>query len=165
MGEDTRKELDAIELLMQDHRELESLFSEFEYLEKKGADTTRVIQSACAELKIHDALENDIFYPAVSDAASADDVETLLDDAEDAHDSVLDLMGELDQMDGNAAPRNAHFKLIVAEVKEHILIEEAALFPAAQKLKLDIDFLGIRIRDRRSELMAEADPAEATASA
>ena len=33
MTEAPRKHLDAIELLMQDHRELESLFREFEYLQ------------------------------------------------------------------------------------------------------------------------------------
>lgn len=163
MAEDARKDLDALDLLMQDHREMESLFSEFEYLQVNGEDTAGVIESACAELTIHDALENDLFYPAVSDAADAEEIQTMLDDAEDAHDGVLDLIEELEQLDPDVAKRNACFGLLAERVKQHILQEETELFPRARTLeRLDLDVLATHMKTRKSELMTKAELAELT---
>ena len=160
MAEEARKELDAIELLMQDHREVESLFSEFDYLEQKGQDTEALIVTACDELETLDALKNDIFYPAVSDAGGDEAIEALLDEAEDAHDAVLDLIEDLEQMDGDAA-RNAQFKLIAEQVKQQILQEESELFPQVKQLKpLDLDSLAAQMKTRRDEIVAKDEPAE-----
>ena len=161
MTELARTPLDAIELLMQDHREIESLFAEFDYLHENRKDTAEVIALACAELRIHDTLENELFYPAVSSAAGDDSVESLLDDAEDAHDSVLDLIDDLDEMDAESAASSVQFKLIVAEMQQHIAQEESDLFPKARALaRLDLDALASSMRVRRNALMAEMQPSE-----
>ena len=160
MAEEARRELDAIDLLLQDHREVESLFSEFDYLEQKGQDTEALIVAACDELESLDALKNDVFYPAVSDAAAGDEaIEALLDEAEDAHDAVLDLIEDLEQMDGSAA-RNAQFRLIAAQMQQQILQEESELFPQVKKLKpLDLDSLAAQLKARKGEMVKEG-PAE-----
>lgn len=163
MTDEARTNLDALELLMQDHRELESLFSEFDHLEKTGKDTAGVIERACAELKIHDALENELFYPAVSDAAGEEAIEALLDDAEDAHDKALDRIEQVVEFDTDAQARNAHFKVLADEMKQHILQEEAELFAKAKKIKrLDLDLLGTRMKVRRDELMQGGGLAQAS---
>jgi hemerythrin superfamily protein len=160
MTEIVRTPLDAIELLMQDHREVESLFAEFQYLQQNRKNTADVIALACAELRIHDTLENELFYPAVSSAAGDDSVEALLDDAEDAHDSVLDLIDDLEDMDDIDA-RNTQFKLIVAETQQHIAQEESELFPKAMALtQLDLDALASAMKLRKNELTAEVEPPE-----
>jgi hemerythrin superfamily protein len=159
MATETRKALDAVELLMQDHRELESLFAEFDYLQRTGEDTTDVIDAACAELKIHDTLENDVFYPAVSDAARDDAMEALLDEAEDAHDAVLDLIEHLELMRGDAKQHNAHFEAIVQLVTKHIDDEESRLFPKLALIeRLDLDAVAVRMKARQGELMADGAP-------
>ena len=164
MSKETRRELDAVDLLLQDHRELESLFSEFDYLRQNGEDTAGVVESACAELKIHDALENDVFYPAVSHAAGDEGMEAFLDDAEDAHDSVLDLIEELELMHADVAKHNAHFSVIAEQVKEHILLEEANLFPRLKDFeRLNLDTVAAAMKARKAELMADAAPAEPVA--
>ena len=49
----TRKKDDAMELLKQDHREVETLFKEFEKLQQDGEEAVeQVIATACTELKI-----------------------------------------------------------------------------------------------------------------
>lgn len=165
MAEKPRQELDALELLMQDHREVESLFREFEYLQKKGSTTAGVIDIACAELKMHDTVENDVFYPAVSKAAAhAEETETLLDAAEDAHDAVMALIDDLDAMDTNEA-RNAQFMLIIKNVQEHVAAEEATLFPTVRKLPLDLVALSAEMKRRKSVLMSEVGVDEANAEA
>jgi hemerythrin superfamily protein len=165
MAEQARKALDAIDLLMQDHREVESLFSEFEYLQRKGEDTAQVIENACAELRNHDALENDVFYPAVSDAAVEEEMQELLDEADDSHDRVLDEIEALEQENASdTVKRNAHFAVIIDEVKQHILAEEADIFPRVKKLQqLDFDALTADMKTRKSELMAETEVAQVTA--
>lgn len=165
MAEKPRKELDALDLLMQDHREVESLFRDFEHLQKKGEATGAVIDNACAELRMLDTLENDVFYPAVSKAADeAEQIEALLDDAEDAHDTVLELIDELEELETDEE-RNAHFVLVIENVQRHILEEEAELFPKVQKLKLDLEALAAEMKVRRGELMIEMGLAEVDAEA
>jgi iron-sulfur cluster repair protein YtfE (RIC family) len=157
MAETPRKELDALDLLMQDHREIESLFREFEHVQQDHEAAALVIENACAELEMHDKLENEIFYPAISEAAADDEIEDLLVDAEDAHDTVLEMIEELEQIEtDDVAKRHAHFIAIVAQVKQHILDEETALFPKVQKIEqLDLEALGAELHERRSELMTE----------
>ena len=59
----------AIELLKQDHREVEALFEEFEQLEKDGAAAVeQVIASACTELRIHDSRETELLYRRCANA-------------------------------------------------------------------------------------------------
>lgn len=165
MAEKPRKELDALDLLMQDHREVESMFRDFEHLQKTGAATDAVIDIACAELRMHDTLENDLFYPAVSKAAGeGEEIEALLDDAEDAHDTVLELIDELEELESDEE-RNAHFVLVIENVQRHIHEEETELFPAVQKLKLDLEALAAEMKVRKSELMTEMGLAEASVEA
>jgi hemerythrin superfamily protein len=164
MANEARTELNAIDLLMQDHRELESLFSEFDYLQRRGDDTSAVIKSACAELKIHDALENDIFYPAVGEAARDEAMDTLLDEAEDAHDGVLDLMEQLELMHSDAGNQNARFSLVAKAALKHIEHEERELFPLLMKLeRLDLDAVATEMKARTSELMAGGDARQVSA--
>ncbi len=162
MADTPRKKLDALDLLMQDHREVESLFREFEYVQKDHAAAALVIGNACAELEMHDKLENEIFYPAISEAAGNDEIEDLLVDAEDAHDTVLELIEELGQMEtSDVAKRHAHFLVIIAQVQQHILDEETMLFPKVRTTEqLDLEALGDEIAERRTELMNEMGYAE-----
>ena len=62
---------DPVVLLKQDHRSVEVLFKEFEQLEDDQDAAEQVIETACTELKIHDKIETEIFYPAVRAAASS----------------------------------------------------------------------------------------------
>ncbi|MBI4195849.1 MAG: hemerythrin domain-containing protein [Betaproteobacteria bacterium] len=162
MTEKARKELDALDLLMQDHREMESLFSEFEYLRQNGRNTGRVIANACAELKIHDTLETEIFYPAVGKAAEDEEIDGLMDEAEEEHDTILELIEKLEQTRTDHKQRDAYFTILAGHVKHHVLGEETERFPVVKKLKrLDLDSVTAAMKKRKAELMAETGIAEA----
>ena len=93
------KKDDAIQLLKQDHREVEGLFKEFEKLEEDGSGAIeQVIASACTELRIHDKIEMEIFYPAVRAAAEKEEVEDLLNEAEVEHSTVRQLIETIEGM-------------------------------------------------------------------
>jgi hemerythrin superfamily protein len=163
MTDKARKALDALELLMQDHREIESLFSEFDHLQRGGrGETGPVTVTACAELKIHDTLETEIFYPAVSDAADDAAVESLLDEAEREHDTVLELIEKLEHTGADHKQRDAYFAIIAEHVKQHVLAEETELFPMVRKLKqLDLDALAAAMKERKARLISDMGYAEA----
>jgi len=157
MAEKPRTELDAIELLLQDHREVESLFRDFEHARKTGGpDAAQLISDACDELVIHDKLETEIFYPAVREAADVEEIEDLLDDAEDDHDETLELIEAIEDLDADDATRDAKFAALAEQVTQHVQEEESSLFPHVRKLKsLDLVALATEMKARRSELMGD----------
>jgi hemerythrin HHE cation binding domain-containing protein len=162
MAEAPRRELDALELLMQDHREMESLFREFEHLQEHDEERARLLENACAEIRIHDRLESEIFYPAIREADAGEELGYLLDEAQDAHGKVRELVGKLEQLDANDERRYRHFALVSAHVKHHLLEEETQMFPLVRQLKtLDLESLATEMKERKSGLMAEMGLAEA----
>lgn len=162
MTEKVRKELDALDLLMQDHREVESLFREFEYLQQNSRNTGRVIANACAELKIHDTLETEVFYAAVGEAADDEKIDGFLDEAEAEHDTILELIEKLGQTAADDKQRDAYFTTLAEHVKHHVLREETERFPLVKKLKrLDLDSITAAMKKRKAELIAEMGLTEA----
>lgn len=164
MPDKLRTPLDALELLMQDHREVESLFRDFENLHGDADTSAQLIAEACAELIIHDKLETDIFYPAVREAADAEEIEDMLDDAEDDHDETLELIEALDDLAPDDERRAAQFIALAKQVAIHVAVEESTLFPRVRQLKaLDLVALAEEMKARRSELMGDMGLAEAGA--
>jgi hemerythrin superfamily protein len=152
----TQKQDDAIEMLKQDHREVEALFKEFEGLEDDMEAAGQVIETACTELKIHDKLETEIFYPAVRDAAEKEEIADLLNEAEVEHETVRELIQKIEGMDPSDEKRKAHFTVLTEYVKHHVKEEEKEMFPQVKKLKsLDLKALGAEMKERKAELMAE----------
>jgi hemerythrin superfamily protein len=151
------KKDDAIELLKQDHKEVDGLFKEFEKLEEDGEEAVeQVIATACTELKIHDKIEMEIFYPAVRAAAEKEEVEDLLDEAEVEHSTVRQLIQTIEGMGAGEEKRNAHFTVLMEYVKHHVKEEEKEMFPKVKQLKeLDLEALGREMKERKAELMAE----------
>jgi hemerythrin superfamily protein len=146
----------AIELLKQDHRSVEMLFKEFEELEDDQDAAEQVVETACTELKIHDRIETEIFYPAVRNAAEQEEVEDLLDEAEVEHDTVRALIQKLEGMDPSDEKRKAHFTVLMEYVKHHVKEEEKEMFPKVKKLKtLDLRAIGAEMKERKAALMAE----------
>lgn len=156
LAEAPRKELDAIELLMQDHREVESLFREFEYLQGKDEDAGRVVHSACAELKMHDTLNTELFCPAVLEAADEAAIERLLAGVEDGQQAIRDLIRQVEQTDEDHDKRDAHFSALAEHVERHFREAETQVFPQAKKLKrLDLVSVAAEMKARKSAIMAE----------
>lgn len=150
------KKVDAIQLLKQDHREVEILFKEFEKLEEDGEEAVeQVIATACTELKIHDKIETEIFYPAVRQQAQEEEVEDLLNEAEVEHNTVRDLIKTIEGMSASDEKRNAHFTVLMEYVKHHVKEEEKEMFPKVKQLSLDLKELGARMKERKTALMTE----------
>ena len=152
----TRKKDDAMQLLKQDHREVETLFKEFEKLEEDGDESVeQVIITACTELKIHDKIETEVFYPAIRQQAQNEEIEDLLNEAEVEHTTVRNLIQTIEGMKTSKAKRTAHFTVLMEYVKHHVKEEEKEMFPKLKKLDIDFEQIGQQLKERKAKLMGE----------
>ena len=79
----TYEQMDAIALLKADHRKVEEIFTAFEKATSK-ARKQALAEQACLELKVHTAIEEEIFYPACRGKIDED----LLNEAYVEHDGA-----------------------------------------------------------------------------
>src|SRR3990172_5692257 len=145
---------DANTMLRKDHRKVKELFRKFESTEdtqekKAIADTTIL------ELDIHARLEEEIYYPAVR--KMSDDIDEIMNEAEEEHHVVEELMKELLQMKPDDPMFSAKFTVMSENVEHHIEEEESEMLPKAAELgRGTMEDLGRRMEQRRQELMSAA---------
>ena len=152
-------EMNAIGLLMEDHRKVQKVFKEFEK-SKDGMDSdekAEMVRHCCTELKIHTQIEEEIFYPAAREAIED---EELVDEAEVEHAAAKQLIDELEHMGPGEELYDARFTVLGEYVNHHIKEEEHAggLFTEVKKAKLDLEELGGRMMQLKQKLQGEMEP-------
>ena len=90
---DLRKIANSIK---KDHDLVKELFDQFEKA-KSRASKIKIVKQALSELKVHAAIEEEIFYPAAYEALD-EDGDDLLDEAEVEHASCKALIAEIEAM-------------------------------------------------------------------
>ena len=124
-----RTPTDAIEMLKADHQKVKDLFQKYE--RAKDAKTQQnVADQICAELELHAQLEETVFYPAFEEAAD-EEGEKLVEEARQEHQTVKDLMAELEEID-DAEAFDRKFRELMENVQHHVEEEEAEMFPEAE---------------------------------
>ncbi len=88
-----------------------------------------IVSSASLALEIHAQLEEEIFYPALADAAGENEV---LLKAKPEHDEMRRLIAELRAMEPGDVQYDARFMQLMREVIHHVADEETVLLPAAE---------------------------------
>ncbi len=146
------RELDAIELLTEDHRKVKKLFKDFQKLKKEGGSyshKSKLVEQICEALSIHAQVEEEIFYPAARAAINAPD---LMDEADVEHAGAKDLIGQLQGMKPHDSHYDAMVKVLGEEILHHVKEEEGKIFPKVRKATLDTKALGVKIATRVHEL-------------
>jgi hypothetical protein len=155
----TKTSLDAIDMLKQDHDKAEKAFKDFEKMDRQDAEACRrLVAQTCEELKVHTALEEEIFYPAVREAIDDEDI---MNEAAVEHETAEMLIEQLENMEDDDPNYYATFTVLGEYVKHHIREEHGEMFPAAKKARLDLDALAERMRTRKEELAGETERAPA----
>lgn len=147
--------MDAIELLLADHRNVEKLFKDYEKLvEDDGSYNAKEALAAtiCAELTVHAQIEEEIFYPAARDIL---DEEDLVDEAVVEHASAKDLIAQLSDMAPDDDLYDAKIKVLSELIEHHVEEEEDEMFPKLKKARLDTAALGQQMAERKQELVDE----------
>jgi hemerythrin superfamily protein len=143
--------MSAIELLEQDHREVESFFEEYEELNDDD-QKAELAAKICLALKVHAQIEEEIFYPEARRATEDDD---LLDEAAVEHAGAKNLISEIDAMRVGDHLFDAKIKVLGDQIRHHIKEEEQELFPEAEAAKMDLEGLGKELAARKAELMSQ----------
>jgi len=139
--------MDAVSMLREDHRKVKQLFQQFE--EASDTNTKRQIaEQALKELKVHAALEEELFYPAVRQEI---DEEEKIDEAVEEHHVAKLLIAELSRMKPSDEHFDAKFKVLAESVKHHIEEEEGEVIPEVEG-ELDTDGLGQKMAQRKETL-------------
>jgi len=146
---------DAIAVLKADHREVKSLFEDYQQLVARRASDQRRQQLAeriCGMLKVHTMIEEELIYPQAHRALGKDD-DDLVDEAEVEHASAKDLIVQI--LDSAPLDRhyNAKVKVLGEYIDHHVREEENELFPKLRKTGMDLDTLGEAMLLRKEELM------------
>jgi hypothetical protein len=139
--------LNAVELLKDDHRKVKELFKEFEGAADQISKRD-IANEAMRELTVHAALEEEIFYPAVADAADAQDE---VDHTLEEHAKVKDMIGELQDM-AMGDEFDTKFQVMSENVKHHIEEEEGRMLPQAEVSGIDLAGLGEEMAARKQQL-------------
>ncbi|UGQ48226.1 hemerythrin domain-containing protein [Massilia endophytica] len=145
------KSQDAIALLKQDHAEVKAMFKEYEELgERAFASKKKLADKICLELTKHATAEEEIFYPAMREAA--EEAEDLVDEATVEHASAKDLIAQISSMDPHDELYDAKVKVLGEYIDHHVKEEEGEMFPKAKKADLDLVSLAEQIQARKDEV-------------
>jgi hemerythrin-like domain-containing protein len=148
----------ALDMLKEDHDKVKKAFRDFEKLDREDTEAMQqLVQTVCEELKVHAALEEEIFYPAVREAIDDEDI---MNEAQVEHETAKMLIEQLENMGPEDPNYQATFTVLGEYVKHHIKEEEDEMFAEAKKTDLDFEDLGARMRERKTELMGEMQEEE-----
>ena len=141
---------DALSLLRRDHRLAEELFAEFARSAHQQLDP--LARRICKMLRVHTQIEEELFYPAVSRALTAEDKE-LVGHAEVEHEQAKQAITRIESMTSeNPAFRN-EVDLLDRRVAQHVAAEEQELFPKVTATGIDLLALGVALAERRDTLL------------
>src|SRR5919197_706506 len=84
----------AVAMIKEDHRQVESLYQDYQRLDGQPAAQRPVVEQICQALEVHAKLEEDIFYPAVQ-ARLREDGPDLVAEAIKEHNEMKRLISQL----------------------------------------------------------------------
>ncbi len=156
---------DAIALLKTGHRTVENLFASHLHARDR-ARGARLASRICMELRIHMAVMDELFYPALAGRVDG----RMLRRGRLAHDGARRLIQEIETADAEDAGRTGRIRSLARRIGRLIRAEEkpvGGLFARSSIAGVDLVALGRRIRARRDELalrverdgLAPPDPA------
>ena len=157
----TQTETDAVKLLIAQHREMEELLRQVAETHGEAPAKALFVQAA-DQLMVHIKAEEEIFYPAVHEACTEDD---LLESLEE-HLSLKRLLADLIALEADDKAFEPKFKVLKEQAEHHHREEEEHLFPEVLKL-LDESrraALATAMLARQAELARKGEPREAVSN-
>lgn len=144
---------DAIKLLKDDHRQVETWFDEFEDT-NSASKKNKLATQICLSLRVHTLIEEEIFYPACRAAGVEED---MMDEADVEHDGAKKLIEEIEIGSAGDDHWDAKVKVLGEMIKHHVKEEEQrdGMFARAKKADLDLKELGAQMKARKDQLMKD----------
>ena len=128
----TEPVMDALTLLKQDHKTVNSLFRKFEVAGDRAIVTKNdLAQRIVRELSVHAAIEEQVFYPAVRSELS-NSTPLVLEGLEEHH-VVKWLCSEIGSLTAEDERFDAKMSVLMETVRHHVREEESTLFPEVRE--------------------------------
>jgi hypothetical protein len=147
--------MNAITLLTNDHKKMRTLLDQLESTTERGVKTrTQLFAEIKGELMVHEAIEEEIFYPELKTHPKARDI--VLEGYEEHH--VVDLlMGELEALAVDDESWGAKAQVMKENVEHHMEEEEGDMFKKADQVfdDAELEDLGGRMMARKEQAAAE----------
>jgi hemerythrin superfamily protein len=126
---------DVIDILTQDHREVEVMFSELEALiqMRSGTDGDRrkdLVDQVTIELVRHSVAEEIAVYPKVREKVSEEEAER----AKREHAEAEETMKRLESLDPTDAAFEDEIGRLMSEIRQHVAEEEGEMFPRMREI-------------------------------
>jgi hemerythrin-like domain-containing protein len=123
--------MNAIELLIQDHKEAASLMDQLETADKGDRSANQMFLQLKQALTLHTQIEEQIFYPALKNHEETSD---MVPEALEEHQEVDDILADMSGLN----PGNDEFMDKLTELRDsiehHVEEEENEMFPKAEQV-------------------------------
>jgi hemerythrin-like domain-containing protein len=143
--------MNALTLLEEDHRKVKRLLTELEATTQRGVKTrSELFERIKSELTVHEAIEEEIFYPTLKQHPRAKEI--VLEGYEE-HDVVDRLMSELAELSVDDETWGPKAKVMMENIEHHIEEEEGDMFVKARQVldRQELIDLGEAIAKRKDE--------------
>ena len=144
----------ATDQIRADHAQVMVTFHQY-HADTPVTTKRALVKAASVALEIHAELEEELFYPAVREALTEQQVvdKEVIDQSVPEHNEMRKLIGELAAMEPTDADYDRTFLQLMRVVVHHVADEESVLLPAAERLPADrFDALGAQMAQRRVQL-------------
>ncbi len=151
--------MNAIDLLDQQHDEVEKLFEKFE---GAGDNARKTKERLCREisdaLAIHAEIEEKIFYPE----SKQENTEDILRESVEEHLAMKRTLADLIESNIEDAQFDARMKVLQEQVEHHVEEERTELFPKVKKncSKEELEDMGARMQQMAEQLEQEGEPSK-----
>jgi hemerythrin superfamily protein len=148
--------VNAIDLLEQQHREVEELFEEFESAGENAKKTKeRICRELSEQLAMHAEIEEKLFYPE----SKQENTEEILRESVEEHLSMKRILADLMDVGPEDDQFDAKMSVLKEQVEHHVEEEEKELFPKVRKSlsKKELEELGDRMQKMFEKLEAQGD--------
>jgi hemerythrin-like domain-containing protein len=146
--------MDALKMLKDDHDKVKKMLDELESTTERAEKTrTEGLATLKSELEVHEAIEEEILYPALKEHAKTKDIAL---EAYEEHHVVDMVMSELEGVPVSEETWAAKFTVMKENLEHHIEEEEGEMFKQARQVmdESEVDELGDRMAARKKELQA-----------
>jgi hypothetical protein len=146
--------MDALTLLKDDHDKVRKLLEQGESTTERGIKTRQELFARIhEELQVHEAIEEEIFYPALKQHAETKEIVL---EAYEEHSVVDTILGELKETPVDDETWGAKFTVMKENLEHHIEEEEGEMFTKARDLfdREELEALGRRMEQRKRQLLA-----------
>jgi hemerythrin-like domain-containing protein len=145
-------QMDALQMLKEDHDKVKKLLSDLGQTTERGVKTrSELFAKVKQELQVHEAIEEEIFYPALKEHPKAKE---LVLEAYEEHNVVDMVMREIEGVPVEDETWGAKLTVMKENVEHHIEEEESEMFKQAKQVfgKDELDQLGERMQARKQQL-------------